>query len=291
MVTTSANTRPSRARPLRRRQHLYWTLGNLLLFGGLYLLLYVGGLYADVQYHIMAARGDSDIEAPRIVVGGVDAPVVRSRPVGTPAPAPAASEAPATLPSFDAPILAAQGQIASPLPKPEVVVPVARVERIVLPSIKVDSKVIEVGWDIVEENGTQMAVWEVAEYAVGQHHGSANPGEGGNIVLAGHVGGYGKVFRDLYYVLPGDPVVVYSEGRQFKYVVTERYIVDEVGAPAEQRAANAAMIGPTDHEVVTMVTCWPLLGPNKFKQRVIIRATPFGASAPAGEDVSPQTAR
>jgi hypothetical protein len=37
-----------------------------------------------------------------------------------------------------------------------------------------------------------MAIWQVAEYAVGQHRGSANPGEGDNIVLAGHVGGFGQ---------------------------------------------------------------------------------------------------
>jgi LPXTG-site transpeptidase (sortase) family protein len=260
----------------------------VLLFGGIYLLIYVGGLYIDVEFHRMAARGDSDIEAPRMVVGAVERPAPRADDT---AAVPAQGQAPAALPSFDAPVLAADGQIASPLPDPAQVAYAATVERIVLPSIKVDAKVIEVGWDIIEEGGTQMAVWEVAEYAVGQHHGSANPGEGGNVVLAGHVGGYGKVFRDLYYVLPGDPVVLYSEGRQFQYVVTERKIVDEIGAPAEQRAANAAMIAPTDHEVVTMVTCWPLKGPNKFAQRVIIRAVPFGANAPASADIAPQTAR
>lgn len=271
---------------------MYWTLGNLLLFGGIYLLLYVGGIYADIEYHRMAARGDSDIEVPRRVMGELAAPIARPRPAaaGQAAASPAA-QSPAALPSFDAPALAAEGQIASAPPDAAAAAQVGTVERIVLPSIKVDSKVIEVGWDLVEQGGQQVAVWQVAEYAVGQHIGSANPGQGGNVVLAGHVGGYGKVFRDLYYVLPGDPVVLYSEGRQFEYVVTERMILDEEGVPAAQRAANAALIGPTDHEVVTLVTCWPLTGPNKFSQRVIIRATPFGTPPPASDDVAPQTVR
>ncbi|NTU80543.1 MAG: sortase, partial [Chloroflexales bacterium] len=58
MITTSGTATRSR-RSGRRRQRLYWTLGNLLLFGGLYLLLYVGGVYADVEYQRLAARGDT----------------------------------------------------------------------------------------------------------------------------------------------------------------------------------------------------------------------------------------
>jgi LPXTG-site transpeptidase (sortase) family protein len=167
----------------------------------------------------------------------------------------------------------------------------ALVERIVIPTIKLDSKVIEVGWELLEQDGRQVAVWQVAEFAVGQHRGSANPGEGGNVVLAGHVGGYGKVFRDLYYVRPGEPIVLYSNGQQFRYTVQERLVVDEDGAPPEQRAANAQLIAPTDEELVTLVTCWPLTGPDRFKQRVIIRATPFDAGAATSTDVAPQTVR
>lgn len=291
MVTTrtSGDVPTSAVSPATRRRRLYWTLGNLLLLAGLYLLLYVGGVYAEIEYHRMAARGDSDIAAPRVLMAGVagQADIATNLP---PALATPPADAPAALPAFQAPVLNRGDARAAPLPAANADRP-ASVERIVIPSIKVDSKVIEVGWELVEQNGRQVAVWQVAEFAVGQHRGSANPGEGGNVVLAGHVGGYGKVFRDLFYVRPGEPVVLYSAGRQFLYTVQDRLVVTEEGASAEQRAANAALIAPTDHEVVTMVTCWPLTGPNKYAQRVIIRAVPFAAAAPPVADVAPQTAR
>ncbi len=295
MVTTTGSGRAARSRPRQKYQRVYWTLGNLLLFGGFYLLLYVGGIYADVEYHRMAARGDSDIEAPRMVMGELESTpdLIRAAPAARPAaPASAtATEVPAGLPAFDSSVMAAEGQISAEPPTAAAPAHVSTVERIILPSIKVDSKVIEVGWEVIEQNGQQVAVWQVAEFAVGQHHGSANPGEGGNIVLAGHVGGYGKVFRDLYYVLPGDPVVLYSEGREYEYIVDQRLIVDEEGVPPAQKAANASLIAPTDHEVVTLITCWPLTGPKKFSQRVIIRAIPVAGSSPASEDGLPETVK
>lgn len=257
-----------------------------MLISGLYLLLYVGGLYAQAEYQRMAARGNSDIEAPRALLS--EPPAALSD--GLISVAPQADAGQTGLSAFQAPVLSEQGMLASEPPisgAPQV----SSVERLVIPSIKVDSKVIEVGWDLVEQDGRQVAVWQVAEYAVGQHRGSANPGEGGNVVMAGHVGGYGKVFRDLYYVRPGEPLLVYSAGRQFRYTVKERLVVTEDGAPPEQRAANAQLIAPTDSELVTLVTCWPLTGPDKYTQRVIIRAVPFEPTAAPVGDVAPQTIR
>ena len=96
-----------------------------------------------------------------------------------------------------APILttaSVDGQVTGAIPDAERTAHDSTVTRVIIPSIGVDSKAVEVGWEVKEQNGQQVAVWQVAECAVGQHRGSANPGEGENIVLAGHVGGYGKVF-------------------------------------------------------------------------------------------------
>lgn len=249
-----------------------WTLGNALMLLGIVLLLYVGGLYAQAEYRRYAARGDTDAPPPRLVTRLVSAPVAE---VGE-EPAP-----------FVPPILttASSGQIVAPAPiTSEPLVP-STISRLVIPSIGVDSKVIEVGWETVEQNGQLIAVWQVAEYAVGHHRGSANPGGGDNIVMAGHVGGYGKVFKDLYYVQPGDPITVYSQGQQYRYVVRERLVVDEEGVSEEQQAANARYIEPTGEEMVTLVTCWPATGPNKFSQRVIVRAIPY--SIDSAEQTAP----
>jgi LPXTG-site transpeptidase (sortase) family protein len=280
--------RLSDAAPLEHtslRQRLLWTLGNLMMFAGLYVLLYVGGLYAQIDYQRLAARGDNDIEVPRTTIA---APLSVTRPAVVAAPRPTVAQPSMALPAFSAPEMsAAEGQIASELPSEAQLAHVSTVERVVIPSIALDSKVIEVGWSTQEIAGKAAAVWDVAEYAIGQHRGSANPGEGGNVVLAGHVGGYGHVFRDLFYVHPGDQITIYSGGQQFLYVVQERLIVEENDAPIEQRVENAKLIASTDHELITMITCWPPKGPDKFTQRVVVRAVPF--SSPA-TDAAPNNA-
>jgi sortase A len=250
-------------------------LGNLLMIMGCYLLVYVGGLYADAAYNRWAARGDTDVAPPPPVARRAD-------------DEPAAFVVPAT---FTAPVLAVDGQ--QPVATENGLTPQpALVSRVVIPSIGVDSKVVEVGWDVVDgPDGQPLAVWQVAEYAVGQHKGSANPGQGSNVVLAGHVGGYGKVFKDLFYLEVGDPIIVYSNGTQYRYQVSEKLVVDEEGAPPEQQAANARYIEPTEQEVVTLLTCWPDSGPNRFAQRIIVRATPFATPTDLATTVSNWTVR
>jgi LPXTG-site transpeptidase (sortase) family protein len=255
--------------PLRAR--LVWTIGNLLMLTGVYVLLYVGGVYTQIEYFRQAARGDSDLPAPQAVI----------RPAADGSAAAASAE-----PSiFAAPVLnSGSGRVSGSIPSASRAAHTTTVSRLIIPAIGVDSKVVEVGWTVEQQDGQPVALWEVAEYAVGQHRGSANPGEGGNVVLAGHVGGYGKVFKDLYYVKPGNQIVLYSRGQQYLYVVNERLLVDEENVPPEQRVANARLIEPTDGEVVTLVTCWPPTGPNKFSQRLIVRAVPYrvtSAGAPA----------
>jgi sortase A len=262
LVATAPAARTAAAEPSRRAR-LLWTFGNLFMLIGIVLLLYVGGVYTQAEYDRYAARGDTDLPAPVSV-----APLTQDEPA-----------------PFVAPVLNgaatggySEGQVIGAIPN---VVPdhASTVSRVIIPSIAVDAKVVEVGWDVQEQNGQQVAVWNVAEYAVGQHRGSANPGDNGNVVLAGHVGGYGKVFKELYYVKPGDQITIYSAGQEYLYVVQDRLLVTEEGVSPEQRLANAQLIAPTDHEVVTLVTCWPPKGADKFTQRVVVQAVPFGAAA------------
>lgn len=250
--------------PLSGRARLFWTFGNLFMLVGMVLLLYVGGIYAQADYARYAARGDTDLPAPVAVV-------------------PQADQEPAP---FVAPLLgtadSSSGQIVGAVPT-DAADHTSMITRVAIPSINVDSKVVEVGWELQKQSGQTVALWQVAEYAVGQHRGSANPGEGGNIVLAGHVGGYGKVFKDLFYVKPGDQITLYSNGQQYLYTVATRLLVAEEGVSAEQHAANAQLIAPTSHELVTLVTCWPPKGPDKFTQRVIVQALPYSPASSAAD--------
>jgi sortase A len=251
--------KPSRSEP-GVRVRILWTLGNLFMLIGVVLLAYVGGIYVQADYDRYAARGDTDVPAP----------------VAVSAPA---NDEPAP---FTAPVLTnagstSEGQVVSAVPDSAQAAKSPTVTRVAIPSIGVDSKVVEVGWDVEKQGEQQVAVWQVAKYAVGQHRGSANPGEGGNVVLAGHVGGYGKVFKDLFYVKPGDQLTLYSNGQQYLYTVQKHLLVTEEGVSADQHAANAQLIAPTDHEVVTLVSCWPPSGREKFTQRVVIQAVPYAA--------------
>jgi len=255
--------------PLTTRAKLLMTFSNLLMLIGAILLLYVGGIYADAEYNRYAARGDTDVPAPKPVIPAIEeaAPLLPSqRAEAEPAPF-----VPIVLNNTEA----VDGQVTSTVPNLFAATKESTITRLVIPKIDIDSKVVSVGWEIKVQKGTQYAVWQVAEYAVGHHLGSANPGDGTNIVLAGHVGGYGKVFKDLIKLSPGDQITLYSAGQQYLYIVTDKMLVTEEGVSPEKQAENAQYITPTDSEMITMITCWPPTGKDRFAERVIVRAVPF----------------
>ncbi|NJP05946.1 MAG: sortase [Chloroflexaceae bacterium] len=220
------------------RSSLVRWAANMLLVTGLVLVVLAGGMLASAEYQRYAARGDSDL--PLLV-------------------------------QFHMPFTEAARSSGESTSEAEQ----SKIERIVIPQIDVDSKVVEVGWKMGRLNGQDMVVWDVAHYAVGHHQGSGNPGEGENIVLAGHVSGYGKVFRDLIEVAPGDEITLYHNQHPYRYRVQEHFLIDEQGLPLEQRQENAHYIEPTGYEVLTLVTCWPPTGNEKFQQRLIVQALPI----------------
>lgn len=238
-------------------------LGNVLILVGVSLLLYVAGWYVHVEYNRRAARGASSL--PLLTIPTADRP-----PINVQNRQPALRIPP--LDTADPPPVDTTAQLSSEWR--------SMIQRVVIPSIDLDAKVVEVGWYVEEHPAGSQVVWEVAEYAVGHHRLSANPGETDNIVLAGHVGGYGMVFRNLFYIQPGAEILLYSAEQQYLYVVEEQLLVDEDGVSAEQRAANAHYIQSTEQEMLTLVTCWPPAGPDRFTQRVIVRAIPYRAIDP-----------
>ena len=269
------------------------TLGNLLMLTGLYVLLYVGGLFADEQYNVYAASGANDERTPvvRAGRGDEDIPAVAASlpplaPAASSATTPVKSSPEARMPrrlSMVEPDGGSEGQLTNVVPAVAAETGPSTVTRIVIPAIEVDKKVVEVGWTVERQpDGQAVAIWDVDKYRVGHHRGTANPGGGGNIVLAGHSGGKAYPFNDIYYLKPGYLIQLYSNGDPHDYIVSEHILLDEDGQPLEKRVENARYIGPADEELVTMVACWPLTGPDKFKQRIVIRAKPAGA-VPRGE--------
>ncbi|MEO8714250.1 MAG: sortase [Acetobacteraceae bacterium] len=155
----------------------------------------------------------------------------------------------------------------TPEPRPKMPKPT----HLTIPAINVDSNVIEVGTSPVVIDGQQVSIWDVAPYAVGHNFSSANPGEGENVVLTGHDDWQGEVFRDLWRLKKGDQLTVQAGDRQITYHVDEILLLPEVGQPIEKRIENAAFIGTTGDERLTLVTCWPY---GVDDHRVIVIARP-----------------
>lgn len=144
--------------------------------------------------------------------------------------------------------------------------------RLELPSIGVDTDVVKIGWQPVEQpDGTVVSTWEVASFAAGWHKNSALPGEQGNVVLSGHNNIDGAVFRKLYTMQPGDVARLYANGQAYEYQVEKVLIVEEKFAPIETRRENARWIQPFDDERLTLVSCWP---EDDNTHRVIVVAKP-----------------
>lgn len=161
------------------------------------------------------------------------------------------------------------------MPVDPVVSQSGRVSHIRIPAIGVDSTVIEVGWErVINALGESELVWQVAKYAVGHHFSSAAPGDGDNIVLSAHVGGYGRVFYRLNELRPNDEIQLMRGGLTYVYRVGESVYVNEVNATESEQIANLSYINSTGSEMVTLVTCWPPSGPDRFSQRLIVRAWP-----------------
>ena len=130
-------------------------------------------------------------------------------------------------------------------------VPTASIEqavRIEIPAVKVDAPV-------VQGDG-----WEQLKKGVAQHIGSANPGQGGNVVLSAHNDVYGELFRNLDRLQPGDVVRLHTQVREYEYIVDRTQIVEPTAV--EVMAATGA---PT----VTLISCYPYLVDSK---RIVVFA-------------------
>jgi sortase A len=147
----------------------------------------------------------------------------------------------------------------------------------VLPALNLDTPVVELGWNTQTSRGGDLfSEWEVAEYAAGWHKNSALPGQGGNIVFSGHNNILGAVFRELDRLQRGDTALLYVGDKAYVYAIDKVMIVPEKHATDEQRTANAAWIGLTDEERLTLVSCWPR---DDNTHRIIVVAHPVAATS------------
>ncbi|MBM3143931.1 MAG: class D sortase [Chloroflexi bacterium] len=124
----------------------------------------------------------------------------------------------------------------------------AQAHRIQIPSIGVDVS-------IVQGDG-----WEQLKKGVGQHVGSVNPGENGNMILSAHNDIFGEIFRYLEELEPGDEIIIHTQQRVYTYVVFSKKIVE----PTE-----VEFLDQTAKPIATLISCYPYLVDD---QRIVVQA-------------------
>ena len=146
------------------------------------------------------------------------------------------------IPEHLRPMVQSLANIAIPTAAPDQAI------RLQIPSIQVDAP-------IVLGDG-----WEQLKKGVGQNVSSVNPGQTGNVILSAHNDVYGELFRYLDKLTPGDQVILYTQQRQYVYVVDRTAIVEPTAV--EVMASSGS---PT----VTLISCYPYL---VNKQRIVVFA-------------------
>jgi len=224
---TTADPGANRSKPLREG-------ANKLLLGvevaavlGLLFVLFSGaGALQSLNQDVAEARL---LPSPTPLIRAVVLPSGHTSPTSPGGARPNDAEIPANL----RPLV--QSMPAPEIPKPSP----AQAQRIQIPAL----------WDspapVVQGDG-----WEQLKKGVGQHIGTANPGEVGNVVLSAHNDIFGELFRYLDKLKPGDEIILSTGARDFVYKVTGTRIV----APTE-----VSVMDPTPRATVTLISCYPYL--------------------------------
>ncbi|MPM69608.1 hypothetical protein SDC9_116556 [bioreactor metagenome] len=120
--------------------------------------------------------------------------------------------------------------------------------RLQIPAIKVDAPVVQGdGWDQLKKG-------------IGQHAGTADPGQTGNLVLSAHNDVFGEIFRDLDQLKKGDSIVVYTAARAYTYIVTDTQVVEPT---------RVDLMAATPDATITLISCYPYRVDN---QRIVVSA-------------------
>ena len=148
----------------------------------------------------------------------------------------------AEIPEHLRPLVQAVAQIPLSTPSPEQAI------QIQIPAIQVDAPIVL---------GDS---WEQLKKGVGQHLGSTNPGQVGNLVLSAHNDVFGEIFRHLDQLQRGDEVVIITAQNTYVYVITGTSIVEPTAVE---------VMAPTSNASLTLISCYPYLVDN---QRIVVQA-------------------
>jgi sortase A len=195
--------------------------------------------FLTVQELNAQAVSGADLPTPTAtpLITAVVLPSGHTPPTDPGGPRPNESEIPENL----RPIVQSMASIPIPTPGPE------HAHSMFIPAIWVEPA------PVVQGDG-----WEQLKRGVGQHIGSANPGERGNLVLSAHNDIYGERFRDLDQLSPGDEIILYTATNVFIYRVTSISIVEPT---------DVSVMEATGRRTITLISCYPYMVDN---QRIVV---------------------
>ncbi|MCJ7537817.1 MAG: class D sortase [Anaerolineales bacterium] len=201
---------------------------ELLAVVGLLLLLFNGvSMMRDLNNEVAIALEQPTLTPTPLIVSVV-LPSGHTPPTSPEGARPNEAEIPQHL----KPLVQSLADIPLPTPGPE------QANRIQIPAIGVDAP-------IVQGDG-----WEQLKKGVGQHIGSTDPGEKGNVVLSAHNDIFGEIFRDLDRLKPGDEITIYTNQRAYSYVVSDSEIVEPT---------QVGIMENTSQPTLTLISCYPYL--------------------------------
>ena len=201
---------------------------ELLAVVGLLLLLFNGvSMMRDLNNEVAIALEQPTLTPTPLIVSVV-LPSGHTPPTSPEGARPNEAEIPQHL----KPLVQSLADIPLPTPGPE------QANRIQIPTIGVDAP-------IVQGDG-----WEQLKKGVGQHIGSTDPGEKGNVVLSAHNDIFGEIFRDLDRLKPGDEITIYTNQRAYSYVVSDSEIVEPT---------QVGIMENTSQPTLTLISCYPYL--------------------------------
>jgi sortase A len=148
----------------------------------------------------------------------------------------------AEIPEHLRPLVQSIADLPLPTPGP------AQAVRLQIQAINVDAPVV------------QGDSWDQLKKGIGQHVGSADPGQTGNVVLSAHDDVFGEIFRNLDRLQPGDQVLLFTAQQKYIYIVSGTQIV----SPTQVDVMN-----PTSDPTLTLISCYPYM---VDKQRIVVFA-------------------
>lgn len=131
---------------------------------------------------------------------------------------------------------------------------VTTLTRLTVPSIKLDAVVVEG----VDRKDLLMGPGHLTD--------TPEPGQTGNSVISGHRDTF---FRHIHELKPGDFILVERAGRQYRYQVTGKKIV---------QPTDMAVVQPTPDAQLTLLTCYPTYYIGPAPQRLVVFSKLVGVS-------------